>query len=65
VADMEVPPSELAEMKLTQARAAATAGARAWQQPPVPGNSGLTCCLPPIAAAAHGYRVPPAPGRVR
>jgi hypothetical protein len=34
VADMEVPPSELAKMKLAQARAAATAGARAWQQPP-------------------------------
>lgn len=34
VADMEVPPSELAKMKLAQARAAATAGAQAWQQPP-------------------------------
>ena len=33
VADMEVPPSELARMKLAQVRAAATAGARAWQQP--------------------------------
>jgi hypothetical protein len=34
VADMEVPPSELATMKLAQARAAAAAGAQAWQQPP-------------------------------
>ena len=34
VADMEVPPSELAKIKLAQARAAAAAGAQAWQQAP-------------------------------
>ncbi len=34
VADMEVPPSEQARIKLAQARAAAVAGAQAWQQPP-------------------------------
>jgi len=34
VSDMEVPPSELAKIKLAQARAAAAAGAQAWQQAP-------------------------------
>ena len=34
VADMEVPPSELAKIKLAQARAAAAAGSQAWQQAP-------------------------------
>ena len=32
VNEMEVPPSELAKMKWTQARAAMTAGAQAWQK---------------------------------
>lgn len=31
VREMEVPPSELAKLKWTQAKAAATAGAAAWQ----------------------------------
>jgi hypothetical protein len=31
---MDVPPSELARLKLAQARAAATAGADAWQNGP-------------------------------
>ena len=31
VSEMEVPPSELAKMKLAQARAAVSAGAVAWQ----------------------------------
>lgn len=31
IKEMEVPPSELARQKLTQARAAAAAGASAWQ----------------------------------
>ena len=30
--EMEVPPSQLAKMKLTQARAAMTAGSQAWQK---------------------------------
>ena len=30
--EMEVPPSQLAKMKLTQARAAMTAGTQAWQK---------------------------------
>jgi hypothetical protein len=32
VDEMEVPPSELAKMKWTQARAAMSAGAQAWQK---------------------------------
>jgi hypothetical protein len=31
IGEMEVPPSELAKIKWTQARSAATAGAAAWQ----------------------------------
>jgi hypothetical protein len=34
VNDMDVPPSELAKLKIAQARAAATAGADAWQNGP-------------------------------
>jgi hypothetical protein len=34
VRDMDIPPSELAKLKLAQARAAATAGADAWQNGP-------------------------------
>jgi hypothetical protein len=34
VKDMDVPPSELAKLKLAQARAAASAGADAWQNGP-------------------------------
>jgi hypothetical protein len=34
VRQMDVPPSELARLKLAQARAAATAGADAWQNGP-------------------------------
>jgi hypothetical protein len=34
IKEMEVPPSELAKLKLAQARAAATAGADAWQNGP-------------------------------
>lgn len=34
VNDMDVPPSELAKVKIAQARAAATAGADAWQNGP-------------------------------
>jgi hypothetical protein len=34
VKDMEVPPSERAKMTLAQAKAAATAGADAWQKAP-------------------------------
>jgi hypothetical protein len=34
VRDMDVPPSELARLKLEQARAAASAGASAWQNGP-------------------------------
>jgi hypothetical protein len=34
VKEMEVPPSELAKLKLAQAKAAATAGADAWQNGP-------------------------------
>jgi uncharacterized protein (DUF1786 family) len=34
VRDMDVPPSELARLKLAQARAAASAGADAWQNGP-------------------------------
>jgi hypothetical protein len=34
VAEMEVPPSELAKLKWTQARAAVAAGAAAWQNGP-------------------------------
>jgi hypothetical protein len=40
--EMEVPPSELARLKLTQARTAMAAGAAAWQDGPraVPSPSG-------------------------
>jgi hypothetical protein len=34
IRDMDVPPSELAKLKLAQARAAASAGADAWQNGP-------------------------------
>jgi hypothetical protein len=34
VRDMDVPPSELAKLKLAQAKAAASAGADAWQNGP-------------------------------
>jgi hypothetical protein len=34
VRDMDVPPSEQARLKLAQAKAAATAGAEAWQNGP-------------------------------
>jgi hypothetical protein len=34
VRDMDVPPSELAKLKLAQAKAAASAGADAWQSGP-------------------------------
>ena len=34
VNEMEVPPSERARMALAQAKAAAAAGAEAWQRPP-------------------------------
>jgi hypothetical protein len=36
VNDMEVPPSERAKLALAQARAAAAAGAEAWQKAPQP-----------------------------
>jgi hypothetical protein len=41
VAEMEVPPSELARIKWTQARAAMSAGAQAWQNgsQPIPAPS--------------------------
>jgi hypothetical protein len=35
IREMDVPPSELAKLKLAQARAAASAGADAWQNGPV------------------------------
>jgi hypothetical protein len=34
IKEMEVPPSELAKLKLAQAKAAAAAGAEAWQNGP-------------------------------
>jgi hypothetical protein len=34
VREMEIPPSEVAKLKLAQARAAASAGADAWQNGP-------------------------------
>jgi hypothetical protein len=37
VKEMDVPPSELAKLKLAQAKAAASAGADAWQNGPVSG----------------------------
>jgi hypothetical protein len=43
VNEMEVPPSQLAKMKWTQARAAMTAGSQAWQKNgsgPVPARAG-------------------------
>ena len=40
VRDMDVPPSELAKLKLAQAKAAASAGADAWQNGPQPARSG-------------------------
>lgn len=36
VSDMEVPPSERAKLALAQAKAAAMAGAEAWQKTPQP-----------------------------
>jgi hypothetical protein len=40
VSDMDVPPSEVAKLKLAQAKAAAAAGAEAWQNGPQPARSG-------------------------
>lgn len=37
IREMEVPPSEIAKLKLAQAKAAASAGADAWQNGPVAG----------------------------
>jgi hypothetical protein len=42
VNDMDVPPSELAKVKIAQARAAATAGADAWQNGPHARNARST-----------------------
>jgi hypothetical protein len=39
VREMDITPSELAKLKLAQARAAASAGADAWQNAPVAANS--------------------------
>jgi hypothetical protein len=39
IREMDVPPSELAKLKLAQARAAASAGADAWQNGPVAANT--------------------------
>jgi hypothetical protein len=39
VREMDVTPSELAKLKLAQARAAATAGADAWQNGPAAANA--------------------------
>jgi len=39
IREMDVTPSELAKLKLAQARAAASAGADAWQNGPTPANS--------------------------
>ena len=38
IREMEIPPSEIAKLKLAQARAAASAGADAWQNGPRPGT---------------------------
>jgi hypothetical protein len=39
IKEMEVPPSELAKLKIAQAKAAAAAGADAWQSSPAAANS--------------------------
>jgi hypothetical protein len=39
ISEMEVPPSEIAKLKLAQARAAASAGADAWQNGPAAANA--------------------------
>jgi hypothetical protein len=39
IKEMDVPPSELAKLKLAQARAAASAGADAWQNGPAAANA--------------------------
>jgi hypothetical protein len=39
IKEMEVPPSELAKLKLAQAKAAAAAGADAWQNSPAGANN--------------------------
>jgi hypothetical protein len=39
IRDMEIPPSELAKLKLAQAKAAAAAGADAWQHSPAATNA--------------------------
>ena len=39
IREMEIPPSEVAKLKLAQARAAASAGADAWQNGPVAANT--------------------------
>ncbi len=42
VAGMDVPPSELARQKLTQAKAAAAAGVGAWQNGPVDSRASVS-----------------------
>jgi hypothetical protein len=42
VADMDVPPSELARQKLAQAKAAAAAGAGAWQNMPADSRASVS-----------------------
>jgi hypothetical protein len=39
ISEMDITPSELAKLKLAQARAAATAGADAWQNGPAAANT--------------------------
>jgi hypothetical protein len=38
ITDMDIPPSEMARLKLAQAKAAAAAGASAWQNGPAAGS---------------------------
>ena len=42
ISEMDVPPSELARLKWTQARAAVAAGATAWQNGPQSGSARLS-----------------------
>jgi hypothetical protein len=44
--EMEVPPSELAKQKLAQARAAAAAGADAWQNAPANSRASVSLRVP-------------------
>jgi len=46
VREMEVPPSEMAKAKWTQARAAASAGASAWRTAPASGSGASGSELP-------------------